>query len=131
MGGKSRIMAEPSYHEAQTPSDLDLNTLQPRRVSAGSPMLSSLNAWAAQNRPYPEPHYGDPLSSDLSRMRMIGMRMRLPEGGSFPFQHISTALGDEKVFVFIVQDNTAVIIEDDRYLFPSDTLVAQLRLIQK
>lgn len=76
-------------------------------------------------------HTVDLLESERGRNRMIGMRLHMHEGERFPFDYISSHLGDEKVFVFIVQNNTPVIIEDDRYLFPSDTLVAQLRLIQK
>lgn len=71
------------------------------------------------------------INADESRMRMIYMRLRLLEGEKFPFDSLNTSLGKEKVFVFVVQDDKAVILEDSVDLFPSDTLITQLRLIQK
>lgn len=37
--------------------------------------------------------------------------------------------GDEKTFVFAVVKDQGLCLEDERAMFPSDTLVAQLRLI--
>lgn len=65
------------------------------------------------------------------RNRILCMRLRIPDGGMIPFQHLSTALAGDKVFVFVVQDNQAVTLEDTAALFPSDQLITQLRLLDK
>ena len=70
------------------------------------------------------------VSDDDSRKIMIAMRLRLDEGGKWPFQHISTAHAGDKVFVFVVQNNGPVTLEDDASLFPSDLLVSQLTLLK-
>ncbi len=76
------------------------------------------------------PTYYD-VSTEQGRQRMIGMRLRLADGSRFPFDHISSHLCDDKVLVFVVPHNKsdAVILEDDPNLFPSDTLITQLRLL--
>lgn len=71
------------------------------------------------------------ISSEDGRKVMIAMRLRLDEGDRFPFQHLSTAKTDDKVFVFVVQNDQPVILEDESALFPSDTLTTQLRLLMK
>lgn len=71
------------------------------------------------------------LEDSWSRHRMIAMRLRIPEGERMPFDDIHTSLGKEKIFVFILQNDKPVVLEDDIGLFPSDALVTQLRLIAK
>jgi hypothetical protein len=71
------------------------------------------------------------LNSDRGRLNMLAMRLRVKEGEVWPFDSIQTSLGNEKIFVFIVQGDKPAILEDDADLFPSDTLVTQLRLIAK
>lgn len=66
-----------------------------------------------------------------TRKAMLAMRLRIPEGARFPFDCLETHWGEEKVFIFVVQDDKPVILEDPAELFPSDTLITQLRLIQK
>lgn len=62
-------------------------------------------------------------------IRMVGARMRIPEGGRLPFDMIHAfAPSNDKVFVFVVHKGQGVMLEDDG-LFPSDTLIAQLKLI--
>ena len=78
-----------------------------------------------------KPDYADLIESPRSRHHMLAMRLRITEGARMPFDDLHTSLGKEKVFVFIVQNDQAVTLEDDRNLFPSDTLVTQLRLIAK
>ena len=51
--------------------------------------------------------------------------------GNHPFQYMSSAYAGDKVFVFVVQDNQAVTLEDDATMFPSDQLITQLRLLEK
>lgn len=68
---------------------------------------------------------------DVRRLEMIAMRLHLQEGMEYPFQHISTAAIADKVFVFVVQNDQSVTLEDDRAMFPSDVLITQLRLLMK
>lgn len=70
------------------------------------------------------------ISVESWRMRAIAMRLRVAEGMKLPFQHINTAWAGEKVFVFVVQRGEAVVLTDDSNLFPSDTLITQLRLLE-
>lgn len=65
------------------------------------------------------------------RKRMIAMRLHIPEGETVPFDFLETHLYKETVFVYVSVDGKNVILEDDAALFPSDTLITQLRLIQK
>ena len=69
------------------------------------------------------------LRSDLQRMRMLNMRLRINEGYLLPFDHISTGLGGDHVFVFVVKDGKPVTLTDDAAMFPSDALITQLRLL--
>ena len=73
--------------------------------------------------------YGASIFEDSHRLRMIAMRLHLNQGVKFPFQHISTAVTTDHVLVFVVQKDQYVVLKDDRGLFPSDTLVTQLRLL--
>ena len=73
----------------------------------------------------------DGIVSDIWRLHALAMRLRVREGDGFPFRHISTAWAGEKIFIFIVTKNGAVTFEDDAALFPSDTIITALRLIQE
>lgn len=71
------------------------------------------------------------LSSESYRHKLIAMRLRIPEGQSIGYQDLFTSLAGDKVYVFVVQDNQAVTLEDDANMFPSDQLITQLRLLDK
>ena len=73
--------------------------------------------------------YSVSITNDLWRARMLSMRLRLSEGQALPFQHISTGLGGDHVFVFLVHNGEPVTLRDDAAMFPSDTLITQLRLL--
>lgn len=62
-------------------------------------------------------------------MSILAYRLRLDEGVMHPFEFINLHITDEKAFVFIVKKGEAVILEDDPSMFPSDKLVASLRLL--
>ena len=79
----------------------------------------------------PNPHTAHNVERNEWRHRAIYMRLRIPEGGNHPFQYMSSAYAGDKVFVFVVQDNQAVTLEDDATMFPSDQLITQLRLLEK
>jgi hypothetical protein len=69
------------------------------------------------------------IASDAGRHNMLAMRLHMPEGAKLPFPYMSTALTDDKVFVFLIVDRQAVTLSDERAIFPSDGLVAQIRLL--
>jgi hypothetical protein len=71
------------------------------------------------------------IASPDNRKRMIGMRLWLPNGYSWSFDFLETHWHGEKVFVFVATGEQYVVLEDQAALFPSDTLITQLRLIQK
>lgn len=77
------------------------------------------------------PYSTNDIAFPETRKAMLAMRLRIPEGARFPFDCLETHWGEEKVFIFVVQDDKPVILEDPAELFPSDTLITQLRLIQK
>jgi hypothetical protein len=72
-------------------------------------------------------------SSDTSPMalgKMIDMRLRTPPGKYlFEFMMCHKAKDDNKVVVFLYHNKQATHLEDDWNLFPSDTLITQLRLM--
>lgn len=74
---------------------------------------------------------GSVIENEAYRFKLVAMRLRLRDGEKIPFQFFGTALGGDKVFVFVVQDNEAVTLEDSTVMFPSDQLITQLRLLQK
>lgn len=64
-------------------------------------------------------------------MMVLGMRLRIPSFNMAPFPHLDFHYTPEKVYVFVVANQGgAVILEDEPLLFPSDTLIAALRLLE-
>lgn len=62
-------------------------------------------------------------------MQKILMRMNTPIGvKAFDFIE-ATKLDDERMVVFVAHKGQATIIEDGADLFPSDTLITQLRML--
>lgn len=60
---------------------------------------------------------------------MIRMRLRIPPYGS-PWQFLECFCGtDNQVHVFMVMDNKPITLTEPWDLFPSDTLITQLRLL--
>lgn len=95
---------------------------------------SSLGMHSKSARSYSASEYQDTIPSiedAFHRRKMITMRLHMPEGADLALDHLSTALGDDVVFVFVVQNNKPVVLEDEKGLFPSDVLVTQLRLLSK
>lgn len=73
----------------------------------------------------------DPIEYRDWRLQAIHMRMQRGDGTQLPFDGIETLLGDDLVYILIVVNGKGVMLEDDRGLFPSDTLLTQLRLLAK
>jgi hypothetical protein len=67
----------------------------------------------------------NPIAISQERKNMISMRLR----GPVPLKNFETFLEGDKVYTAIVTPNGAVFLEDDAALFPSDTFMAQLRLL--
>lgn len=63
------------------------------------------------------------------RTDLIAARLRIREADRLPWDALFTHIAGEKVFVFIVANGDAVKLEDELGLFPSDTLITQLRLL--
>jgi hypothetical protein len=88
------------------------------------------NASGSFNIPVrPEPAATTNIEDRSWREYMINMRM---QWGPYekPFRDFATTLSNEAVHVHIITNSgKAVTLEDGRDLFPSDTLVTQLRLI--
>lgn len=48
-----------------------------------------------------------------------------------PFEYIKAVDVDDKFLVFVAYNGQGVVLEDDHDLFPSDELIAKLRLLMK
>lgn len=83
--------------------------------------------------PDSSPNYGYQMGIVPVRMlKMIAMRLHLSDGEMLPFDHIHACrVGDEQALVVVVKDGKYVVLEDEMALFPSDALVAKLRLLAK
>ena len=68
------------------------------------------------------------LSVAKTRLHMICMRLRC-QPSEFPFKHFASIYANEKVYVTIIIGGEAVMFTDEGAEFPSDTLMASLRLL--
>ena len=73
-----------------------------------------------------------PADSHPSFEQMIAMRLHVPQGGMIPFDYLRCHRhrDNQRVSVFVVVDDKSLIIEDQWDLFPSDTLITQLRILK-
>lgn len=83
---------------------------------------------------------GDFMSSNVQPMTLLAMRMgwggyatavNFGDDTQPPFDHVSLHRGKEKVFVFVVTNGQSVTIEDETSMFPSDSLVTRLRMLNE
>ena len=74
----------------------------------------------------------DPVRHQAGRLKLLSMRLRIAES-AIPkgFTDLHTTLEGDRVFVFIVLKGKALTLEDDAGMFPSDTLVTQIRLLME
>lgn len=77
----------------------------------------------------PHSHGFAPSPFEASPIQMIAMRLRVPPGQKLPFDHVNAYLSDKVAAVFIVQNGKVVVLEDEPAIFPSDKLIAELRLL--
>lgn len=83
----------------------------------------------SQPTPFSPTNVVTPVMSSDQLCRMICMRMRFQEGVKLPMAYMSAHQSNANVFVFLVHNEQATIIEDDPLMFPSDALITKLRLI--
>lgn len=76
----------------------------------------------------PNAHYDPGL--DFYGANSLLMRLRL-RNISPAFDYLNVQYTKTKVFVFVIQNDEAVVLEDDHALYPSDALVAKLNLLRK
>jgi hypothetical protein len=64
--------------------------------------------------------------------RTLAARMNWSNGRMHPFtsMHVALSKNGEKAFVFVLQDDKYVVIEDDSGMFPCDATVTKLRMLQ-
>jgi hypothetical protein len=100
-------------------------------TSSGGGDGGSGNGWTTM-----PPRYVDPHTQNISDVGMIFMRMR-GQGTSMGdyqkyFDYIAShRITADKVAVFVCNNGSYVVLEDNSDLFPSDTLITQLRMLQK
>jgi hypothetical protein len=131
IGGVTWKLGEKLQHRQQY--DVNGNLVHQIRTitAAGTGPWSTVNSGKWAPSPLPPPISKPQIETASWRHSAIGTRLRLDVGEKLPFDELETALGDDKVYVMIVTNGKGVMLEDDRALFPSDTLVTQLRLLAK
>ena len=83
-----------------------------------------------QNKP--TENYADSVMARRRRspIEMINMRLHTPEYGRINLNWIDAYVSDTVALVFVVdRHDNPVTLKDDPHLFPSDTLITQLRLL--
>lgn len=92
---------------------------------------AGVQQWPSQTHPIIKTEDDKFFDMLCSRMRWLDSDpYRLVPTPQPPFQRISAhKLNDTTAVVFIIQNGKAVLIEDGLDLFPSDTLITQLRLL--
>jgi hypothetical protein len=103
-----------------TGSPLAVRRIKPQRPPVAAPIMARGKDWFAR--------------AGVSPMQLLVMRLRRDynPGATMdwsPLEHIEVYVGDTKAYITIVKDDAALVLEDDANLFPSDTLLAQLKTI--
>lgn len=109
----------------------------PPPVHVGAPaQLSNGGGGGLYTGPMPAtpPTYVGPLQMLQMRMRWGRYSGPYLQQGTYvepsPFDHLDVFQGKKDFIVFIIKDGDPVIIRDSHELFPSDTLITQLKLIE-
>jgi len=58
----------------------------------------------------------------------LRMRLNMQAGENWPIDHVHIWEGSNVVHVFLVHKDSALMIEDEKAMFPSDALITKLRL---
>jgi hypothetical protein len=70
------------------------------------------------------------LGRKRSSYEKLAVRLDLSAGETFPFEHIHIVESSSEICVLIKHQDKIVLLRDDVNLFPSDTLIASIRLLQ-
>jgi len=62
-------------------------------------------------------------------MRLLAGRLRIKQGQIMPFQFCQCFVSDKVAVLFLVINERAITLEDEPHMFPSDKLVAEIRLL--
>jgi hypothetical protein len=65
-----------------------------------------------------------------SSYEKLAVRLDIAAGETFPFEHTHIVETSEEVCLLIKHNDKVVLLRDDINLFPSDTLIASIRLLQ-
>jgi hypothetical protein len=90
---------------------------------AGVNPQNTTNSWYISNNAF------QPSGYSMTLEQMIAMRLHIKEGHAMPFEFLRAHRTTDRVYVFIVDKEQAVTLEDDHGLFPSDALITKLRLM--
>lgn len=71
------------------------------------------------------------ISDPLSRMKILTARLRIEKGAVGPFDAVFTHYDQrgEKIIIFLVHGADPITLTDEASMYPSDGLLAQLRLL--
>jgi len=94
-------------------------------------MKKQLSNMISNSAPYPvyPASFKDDTDGKITPEAMIYMRLRFAPGMKIPLDFLRAYVTDEVACVFIMVNNKPVVLEDDPSLFPSDSLITQLRLL--
>jgi hypothetical protein len=72
------------------------------------------------------------LSPQYSPMEKLLMRLNVPRGDKYPFDFMNAVDNPNggNVVVFIIVNGKPLVLEDDRIIFPSDSLIGRLNLLR-
>jgi transcriptional antiterminator Rof (Rho-off) len=59
----------------------------------------------------------------------LAVRLDIPAGETFGYEHVHIIDSSNEVCILIKKDDQVVLLRDDKNLFPSDALIAKIRLL--
>lgn len=116
--------------------DAHLQKLMEMQQRSDQAKLTAMQA-AAQALSHPQMiagQYGGPATPPPravpSLEEQLRVRMRWANFGDHKFHTLATRMTEEKAFVWVItHEGKSVVLEDDKDLYPSDSLVTQLRVL--
>lgn len=73
----------------------------------------------------------EPLRPRYSHFEMLAMRLHIPKGAMIGLQHLQIYEGPNTIHVIMGHGDECEAVRDDKALFPSDTLIAKVRLFME
>lgn len=94
-------------------------------VTTSKTTTSTIPQWVTND------HLGGGMSDEqMIFMRLCGGRTYAPPNKEFDFLS-AYRFAEDKVAIFVCNNGKYVVLEDDHNLFPSDSLITQLRMLAK